>query len=190
VFAAHERIAIGQWTESLRLCETALAADPLLASVYEDKFWAFLRLRRFPEAEQASRRVLQISPTYVGGHRELGIALLMQGNAQDALAEMQKETIPGGKSAGSVLTYDALNRKHEADEELERLEAEHASDLAMWIAEAHAFRGQKESALGWLDRAYAQKDVYLWYIKGDPLLKAIENDPRYKAFLRKMNLPE
>jgi len=41
-----------------------------------------------------------------------------------------------------------------------------------------------------LDRAYSQKDPYLVSIKGNPMLKKIESDPRYKAFLKKMNLPE
>jgi len=27
-------------------------------------------------------------------------------------------------------------------------------------------------------------------LKGHPFLKKLEGDPRYKAFLRKMNLPE
>jgi hypothetical protein len=27
-------------------------------------------------------------------------------------------------------------------------------------------------------------------IKGDPAFKKIEDDPRYKAFLKRMNLPE
>jgi hypothetical protein len=94
------------------------------------------------------------------------------------------------RAAGLVLVYHALRRTQEADAELAQLEAEHASDMAMWIAEAHAFRGQKDEAFTWLDKAYAQKDHYLWTIKGDPLLKNIESDPRYKAFLRKMNLPE
>jgi hypothetical protein len=30
----------------------------------------------------------------------------------------------------------------------------------------------------------------LYTIKGAPLLKNLEGDPRYKAFLRRMNLPE
>jgi hypothetical protein len=33
-------------------------------------------------------------------------------------------------------------------------------------------------------------DPTLYTIKGDPLLKNLEGDSRYKAFLRKMNLPE
>jgi hypothetical protein len=42
----------------------------------------------------------------------------------------------------------------------------------------------------WLDRAYAQKDEDLYIIKGNPLLGNVAHDPRYAAFLRKMNLPE
>lgn len=34
------------------------------------------------------------------------------------------------------------------------------------------------------------RDLDLCFIKGDPLLKNLEGDPRYKAFLRKLNLPE
>lgn len=54
----------------------------------------------------------------------------------------------------------------------------------------HAFRGEVDEAFKWLDRAYAQKDVDLILIKGDPDFARIVGDPRYKAFLRKLNLPE
>jgi hypothetical protein len=42
----------------------------------------------------------------------------------------------------------------------------------------------------WLERAYSQKDPFLWQIKSISLMKRLETDPRYKAFLLKMNLPE
>lgn len=58
------------------------------------------------------------------------------------------------------------------------------------IARVYAFRGEKDRAFEWLDRAYDVRDQDLYFIKGDPLLKKLEADPRYKAFLRKMNLPE
>jgi hypothetical protein len=57
------------------------------------------------------------------------------------------------------------------------------------MAEAYAFRGEANKAFQWLDRAYTKKDE-LEFIKGDPMFERIEQDPRYKAFLRKMNLPE
>jgi hypothetical protein len=53
----------------------------------------------------------------------------------------------------------------------------------------YAYRGERDEAFAWLERAYRQKDSGLWLIKGDPLLKNLAGDPRYPAFLRKMKLP-
>jgi hypothetical protein len=44
--------------------------------------------------------VLQISPSYVRAHYELGTTLLAEGKAEAALEEMQKETPDGGRDAG------------------------------------------------------------------------------------------
>jgi hypothetical protein len=58
------------------------------------------------------------------------------------------------------------------------------------IARVYAFRGEKDRVFEWLSKAYEMRDEDLYFIKGDPLLKNIESDARFKAFLRKMNLPE
>jgi len=50
--------------------------------------------------------------------------------------------------------------------------------------------GQTDRAFQLLDKAYATKDTDLFIIKGHPFLKTLEADGRYKAFLRKMNLPD
>jgi len=41
-----------------------------------------------------------------------------------------------------------------------------------------------------IDQAYQNRDNDLWYIKGDWLFTNLAQDPRYRTFLRKMNLPE
>lgn len=61
---------------------------------------------------------------------------------------------------------------------------------AFKTAGVYAFRGQSDEAFKWLDLAYAQKDPYLYSIKGEPTLKKLEADPRYDRFLKKMNLPK
>ena len=60
---------------------------------------------------------------------------------------------------------------------------------AFQVAEVYAFRGEADKAFEWLDRAYAQRDGGLTAIKGDPLMKNIEHDPRYTAVLKKLRLP-
>jgi TolB-like protein len=190
LFAAEEPLAVGRWDEAVRLNLESLSLDPLQASVYEPLGWTYTRLGRLAEAESAFRRAMEISPTYVGIHRDLGTVLLLQGEAEAALGEMEKEAPLGGRSFGLGIVYHALRRDAAGDAELRKLESEHSGDMALWIAEAHAFRGENDIAFAWLDRAYAQKDLFLWQIKGDPLFRGLEGDPRYKAFLRKMNLPE
>ena len=65
-----------------------------------------------------------------------------------------------------------------------------AADEAYQIAEIYAWRGEKDQAFMWLDRAYAQHDGGLIEVKADKLLASLRADARYAAFLRKMNLPE
>jgi hypothetical protein len=73
---------------------------------------------------------------------------------------------------------------------LDRLVKQHADANAYGTSEVYSFRGQLDEAMQWLDRAYAQRDSQLAYVKSDLPFKNLEADPRYKAFLRKMNLPE
>jgi hypothetical protein len=58
------------------------------------------------------------------------------------------------------------------------------------IAMTYAHRGEQDQALRWLERAYAQRDVMLTEIVGEPLFQGMLNDSRFKVFLRKMKLPE
>ena len=67
---------------------------------------------------------------------------------------------------------------------------EHADESAFEIAEVYGFHGQSDEAMHWLERAYAQKDPSLYQVKSYLPLKGLAEDPGFKAFLRKMNLPE
>jgi hypothetical protein len=88
------------------------------------------------------------------------------------------------------MVYYALGRKADSDAVLARMIQERASDNAWGIAEVYGFRGQSEEAMHWLERAYAQKEPTLFLVKASQPLKSLEPDARFKAFLRKMNLPD
>ena len=53
-----------------------------------------------------------------------------------------------------------------------------------------AGRNQSDVAFEWLDRACAQRDSGLIGTKVDPLLKNLHGDPRFAAFLKKLNLSD
>jgi TolB-like protein/Flp pilus assembly protein TadD len=182
--------ALGRWDESARLFEAALTLDPLFPPWHGQLSNVRLATGRLQEAEAEQRKVLQISPSFSEGHHDLGLDLLLQGNIQGALTEMQQERPDSGRDVGLAIVYYALGRRAESDAALAQVVQEHAQDDAWEIADAYAYRGELDQAFAWLDRAYSQKDTGLFLIKSDPFFKNLNGDPRYKAFLRKMKLPE
>jgi TolB-like protein/Flp pilus assembly protein TadD len=182
-------LALGRLDEAAASFNAALALDPLGAVAHGALGTVHHRSGRLPLAEAEFRRALEISPTYLWGHWSLGTVLLSAGNLDAALSQMQQATPDWGGDVGLACIYHAMNRRSESDAALARATKEFAGRCAYIISEAHAFRGEIDQAFTWLERAFDQKDVMLYRIKGDPILRNLEPDPRYKAFLKKMKLP-
>jgi TolB-like protein/DNA-binding winged helix-turn-helix (wHTH) protein/Tfp pilus assembly protein PilF len=182
--------ALGRWDDAERLLRTALTLDPLSAGLYVQLGNVQIATGRLADGEAAYRKTLQISPTFAEGHLDLAEALLLQGNFQGALAEAQQERSDSARNVSLAQTYHALGRRAESDAALAQVIHGHGQDEAWEIADVYAYRGEPQQAFLWLDRAYSQRDAGLYLIKADPFFVNLKNDPRYKAFLRKMNLPE
>ena len=75
------------------------------------------------------------------------------------------------------------------DAALSELITKHRALDTYVIAVVYAFRNQFDEAFEWLDRAYAKHNDRLIQTKIDPLLKSLHHDPRFAAFLKKLNLP-
>jgi tetratricopeptide (TPR) repeat protein len=189
--AARLAAARGQWDEARQLAIEAIELDPLDADAQGSPgLQIYLGSGDFAEAEKSFRRALQIAPGWGTGQYFLGTALLLQGRPDAALTEYRKETLDDGQLEGSAMVYFATGRKAASDAQLAEAIRHNGPSWPSEIARVYAFRGEKDRAFEWLDRAYDARDEDLYFIKGDPLLKKLESDPRYKAFLRKMNLPE
>jgi TolB-like protein/tetratricopeptide (TPR) repeat protein len=183
--------ALGHWDEARQLAIQAIALDPLNANAHGTiGFAIYLRSGNLAEAEQSLRRALQIAPKYATGHYFLGEALMLQGHLDAALAEFSKETLDDGQLEGSAMVHFAAGRKADSDAQLAEAIRHNGASWASEIARVYAFRGEKDHAFEWLDRAYEARDEDLYFMKADPLFRNLEGDPRYKSFLRKMNLPE
>jgi TolB-like protein/Tfp pilus assembly protein PilF len=190
VTAAIIHLSLNRLDEAAAFYNAALALDPLGAISQAGLGTISYRMGRIAEAEARLRTAIEVSPTFLWAHWTLGAVLLAAGKLDAALAQMQKVTSDGGADAGIALVYHSMKRKAESDAALVRATDAYAERWAYVVAQVHAYRGENEQALVWLERAYHQKDVALCRVKGDPLLKNLEPDPRYKAFLHKMNLAE
>lgn len=187
--AAWLAATLGRFEEALVLSRHAIELDPLATSAYDDLAFHAVYAGHFEEAVAACNKALELNPVRPWVHRLLGRVYLAQSRPHEALAEMQREPSPGYRLQGLALANHALGRKRESDAALTELIAKFHGVAAFQIAEVYAFRGEADRAFEWLERAYSQHDSGLTETKGDPLLKSLEHDPRYGAFLKKMRLP-
>ena len=180
---------LGRFEEAMAQDRRSVELDPLRVATHYNLGRHAYYAGRLEEAAAAFKKVLELNPEDPGSHYFLGRVYLAQAHPQEALAEMERETEPIFRLQGLALAYHALGRKKESDAALAELIAKYHADAAYQIAEVYAFRGEADRAFEWLERAYAQRDGGLAGMKGDPLLKSLERDPRYAAFLKKMRLP-
>ncbi|HEY2675801.1 MAG TPA: winged helix-turn-helix domain-containing protein [Steroidobacteraceae bacterium] len=183
-------LTLGRWDDAVRIVNKAVADDPLDPQSYLWLGIVEIRQGRLPEAEAALRRNLELDPAFNFSHYVLAVVLLARGELQAALAESLKEPIKGYRLVGSAMAYSALGLKSESDAALVPLLKIYSAYIPSGIAAVYTFRGEKDDAFKWLDRAYAQKDPLLYRITFSTEFDALHDDPRYKAFLKKMKLPE
>ena len=189
--AARVAATFMQWDRARQLIESGLAMDPLDPMLHMNLAYVIdLRSGRFAEAEAETKRTLDLSPEYASARYFHGVALLLQGHLDEALATMHQAKIDDAGPEGLAIVYFALGRKAESDAALQRAIAQDSDTWPWGIATTLAFRHETDKAISWLERAYVQRDPGMYTIKGEPLFRSIENDGRYKAILRKMNLPE
>jgi Flp pilus assembly protein TadD len=180
----------GESDTVLALFQKAIDLDPVNPHCYASIGIYYIGTGKLPEAERAFRKAIDLLPTGPSFHGTLGLVLLLRGEAAAALAELRLDPDESNRREGAALANFALGRKAEADAALAEMERLDATTNASGIAQTLAYRGEIDQAFAWLDRAYQQRDSYLDQIKFDPLLKSLHGDPRWKAFLRKMKLPE
>jgi TolB-like protein len=178
--------SLGRLDEALALEEAAVRRDPVNVTTLFNLGYHQRMAGRLDAAIASFRTVLSLSPSNGGAHCQLGVALLLKGDAKGALAEIEQETSEIYKMIGLPMAYHALGRKADSDAALAALIAKYEKDAPYNIASVYAFRGEADQAFKWLDKAVEYGDGGLGEIVTDNLFDKIHADPRWLAFLRKI----
>jgi len=183
-------LTTGRFEELIPLASQRLARNPLDLSELWFDGWILYYGGHLAEAAGLQRRLLELDPAYGGEHGELSRTLLQMGKIAEALSEAQKEPDEESRLRMLALANWTMGRGADADMALRQLESKFADSAPFDIAEVRAFRGEADTAIIWLERAYTLRDGGLLFVKVDPLFRSLRSDPRYKAMLSKMRMPE
>src|SRR5438094_1422938 len=178
--------SLGRLDEALALEDAAVRRDPVNVTALFNLGYHQRMAGRLDAAIASFRTVLSLSPSNGGAHCQLGVALLLKGDAKGALAEIEQETSEIYKMIGLPMAYRALGRKADSDAALAALIAKYEKDAPSNIAGVYAYCGEADKAFVWLDKAVEYGDGGLGEIVTDNLFDKIHADPRWPAFLRKI----
>jgi TolB-like protein/predicted negative regulator of RcsB-dependent stress response len=183
--AARLAVIDGDFAESIRLLKEMEILDPVSWGPKEHLGHSYIRMGRLAEAKSAYAEALELLPIGSQINFRLGTVMLVSGDLDDALAQMNKEKREGFRLAGRAMVLHAMGDTGSAATELEKLIA--IGDTWTYeIAQVHAYLGNLDESFRWLHRAIDRRDPSLSVMTGDPFLSNLRDDPRFDEVLERL----
>jgi TolB-like protein/DNA-binding winged helix-turn-helix (wHTH) protein len=168
--------------------EKALALDPLSAEISMRLGFFLVSNQQLAQARPLYEKALAIAPNSTRARAHLAELDLLENQPEQALAAFRQTGDEGFNLGGQAMAQFSLGHVDVSRRVLEQMIAK--KEPPYGIAAVYAWRGEKEQAFEWLERAYVERDLSLTWLKIATDFRGLRGDPRYKALLRKMNLPE
>jgi eukaryotic-like serine/threonine-protein kinase len=186
--------AMGRFEEALMHGRTAIELDPASVSIRRSMGWLQYYARQSEEALDNLRRAIAMNPTAEETHRLLGLVYLQQGLFDEAAASF-KEALTNSEHdalalAGLGHVAARRGRMNEAHAVLEELNARAKRRYVSPVAQAQLYvtLGERDRAFEWMDRAYEDRRGWLAYLKIEPMLDGVRDDPRFNRLLQRLRL--
>ena len=190
IAAANLETALGNTDRAIEIYRKAVELDPVNAQSRSFLAFGLANTKRFAEARAEYARVIELNSSAPWAHAGLGLAYLLQNKFEEAATEAQADAGEWARLLIVSCARWAEKRVPESDAALNELIKNESELAAFQIAQAYAFRGDKDKAFEWLERARRQRDPGLGDLLKDPLLENLHSDPRWNAFLRTMGLAD
>jgi len=187
---------LGRLDEALAEIQRALALDPLSpykitagGMIYSDR-------REYDRAVEQFRKAIELEPSFYHAYDEMLAVEAVRGQPEAMEAVMQ------AMRAAFTNVDDTSVRARLAARQGKRAEArglvEHLIQECVraqrpgkscYAAQIYASIGEKDLAFEWLNKAYDERNPLLAYAKVMPNYDNLRSDPRFRALLHRLGLP-
>ena len=188
--AGNAEMAKGNVPQALVLYRNAVALDPVNPAARAFLAYNLAITRQFAEAQAEYGRVVDLSPAAPWAHAGFGLSLLLQGKFEESATEAEKDAAEWAQLYIVAMARWSQKRIPEADAALATLIKNYADTAACQISAVYAYRGEKDQAFEWMERARQQRDPGIGTVRPEPFYANLHNDPRWNAFLHKMGLAD
>jgi TolB-like protein/DNA-binding winged helix-turn-helix (wHTH) protein/Tfp pilus assembly protein PilF len=186
---------MGRSPEALSEIKQAEALDPLSLAVHVQAGWVYYLARDDDKAMAEWRKSLDLEPNFAMSHTSIWAAYLQKSEFRKIVTDLPK----AGQSIDSTLdlaalagSYAAAGKRSEAEHTLKKLSAISKTRYVCpyEIGTAHAILGNKDEAIGWLQKGYRVHSSCMPDMKTDPRLDSLRADPQFQHLLRSLHFPQ
>lgn len=185
---------VGRFDEAFREIKRAEELDPLSLVIINNIAENYVHRGDLNSAARECQRMIDLDPNFWAAHQTLGIVLIKQGLYAEALAEAQKSVEFAGRSNPSLAllghVYGKLGKRSEAEAVRKELEKRYADKQADGrdLVVVYAGLEDKDKAFAWLEKAFADRSMFMAFLKLEPLMDTLHSDPRWSELERRVGV--
>jgi len=181
---------LGRQAQAIAYARKATELDPLSARAWLGLGERLTDSGDYAAADAVLARSLELNSQSPYAIMALEKLRLLESRAPEALATARECRHVTVRLLGIATAEHSLGHTRESQAALDELIEKRVQDPYQ-VAEVYAWRGEKDKAFAWLQRAYLQRDGGLsHYVRTDRLLASLRSDSRYAELLRQMHLPQ
>lgn len=186
---------LGRLDDSIREMKMARNLDPLslATNTYLGLVYAFKG--DISNATDEYKKALELDPTFLYAHSHLAGIYLWRGSFEKFYDELSRATPDDNSCHIELVRAMGEAMQGRRSEALQTVKKWGTSPRGIYvrpttIAMVYAALGDKDQAMSWLQRAYAERDGMLAYAHYEKVYKNYHSDPRYRELRHKLRLPE
>ncbi len=187
-------VVMGQMDKALGEAKLAFEFDPFSLVMNVLQGWVFYYSGWFDQAVEQFGKTLEMDPDFAPARLYLGLTYVQKAMFEEAIVEFRRakellgDTLLMDVAAGHA--YASWGKREEIKKRMAELETMSAKRYVppYYIAAMYVDTGDKDQSLAWLEKSYEGHDLWLSFIKVDPIWRDLRSDPRFKALLGKMGL--
>jgi TolB-like protein/Tfp pilus assembly protein PilF len=182
-------VDMGRTEAGIAAARRAVLLDPLNRDGHLDLGLALYWARQNKDAIAEFQDALTLDPEHPAAYADRGLAYYALGDFSSARTSCESKSNYWQSQQCLAITYDKLGRHADAEIILGKFKAALGDAFAYQYATIYAQWSNPAKALEWLDVAMRLPDPGVVYLKTDPLMDPLRNEPRFQAVERELKFP-
>jgi eukaryotic-like serine/threonine-protein kinase len=185
----------GRQGEAVQEIRRAQELDPLSLPINASVVYVLYLGRQYDEAIAAAKKTLEMDAVFPLTHQRLGMAYVQKKMYKEAIAEFLQAANYSNRAPLAITSlghaFAASGNQVESQRVLAELkELSHRRYVSPYgIAMIYAALGDKEQAFQWLERANEERNTELVFLRVDPRVDPLRDDPRFQELVKGVGIP-